>query len=157
MGGAYRTSVPKTSNPDPRLYVLALIFNATAEQLVESGAPLRDSVRVAAGGYMASLGVYHELHCLVRTQVPIARWPSLTSNSATNTPLALPRRLLSKCDKGRRVTHASAARPLHRSSQSVGHVLCGFWTVCVLLVGRGCNKAIGQIKCSSQVCRLVTD
>lgn len=50
---------------------IALIFNATAEELVLAGEPIQDSVRVASGGYMASLGVYHELHCLVVRFFPI--------------------------------------------------------------------------------------
>ena len=31
---------------------------------------VEDSVRLASGGYLAALGVYHQLHCLVRQFAP---------------------------------------------------------------------------------------
>jgi hypothetical protein len=43
----------------------ALYFNATAKELIASNNSATDAVRVEDGGYVASLGVYHELHCLV--------------------------------------------------------------------------------------------
>jgi hypothetical protein len=43
----------------------ALLFNATAEEMAMANEPLEDSVQLRDGGYLVSLGVYHELHCLV--------------------------------------------------------------------------------------------
>ncbi|KAF2187322.1 hypothetical protein K469DRAFT_506022, partial [Zopfia rhizophila CBS 207.26] len=39
-------------------------FNATAEELLQAGFSPETSVKVKDGGYLVSLGVYHELHCL---------------------------------------------------------------------------------------------
>jgi hypothetical protein len=44
----------------------ALYFNASEKELLDSGASPSNSVKVKNGGYIASLGVYHELHCLVK-------------------------------------------------------------------------------------------
>jgi hypothetical protein len=44
---------------------IALLFNVTAAEMKLSNEPLEDSVRILAGGYLASLDVYPELHCLV--------------------------------------------------------------------------------------------
>ncbi|KAF2728223.1 hypothetical protein EJ04DRAFT_569715 [Polyplosphaeria fusca] len=41
-----------------------LYFNASVEELQLAGADPATAVRVKDGGYIASLGVYHELHCL---------------------------------------------------------------------------------------------
>lgn len=41
-----------------------LYFNASTKELVASNTSMADAVKVADGGYVASLGVYHELHCL---------------------------------------------------------------------------------------------
>ncbi len=60
--------------------------------------PLEDSVKVAGGGYLASLGVYHELHCLVSSKVSTA-WIRLLTNQATIASMASSRRLLSKCNE----------------------------------------------------------
>lgn len=49
-----------------RLYFqTALLFNAIAEEMNLVSEPLEDSVRVASGDHLASLGVYHKLHRLV--------------------------------------------------------------------------------------------
>ncbi|OCL14663.1 hypothetical protein AOQ84DRAFT_280564 [Glonium stellatum] len=39
-------------------------FGATEQELIEAGESVNDSVKLAAGGYVAALGVYHEIHCL---------------------------------------------------------------------------------------------
>jgi len=41
-----------------------LYFNASEAELRLAGASITESVRVKEGGFIASLGVYHELHCL---------------------------------------------------------------------------------------------
>ena len=41
-----------------------LYFNISYTEIQAAGASPADSVRVKEGGYIASLGVYHELHCL---------------------------------------------------------------------------------------------
>jgi hypothetical protein len=40
-------------------------FNATAVELASAGVPLESAVKASGGGYLASLGVYHEMHCIV--------------------------------------------------------------------------------------------
>jgi hypothetical protein len=47
------------------LIFTALYFNASKEELLADGASLETSVQVKGGGYIAALGVYHEIHCLV--------------------------------------------------------------------------------------------
>jgi hypothetical protein len=45
---------------------LATFFAATEQELHSGGESLDDAVRIAdSDGYLAALGVYHELHCLV--------------------------------------------------------------------------------------------
>lgn len=45
----------------------ALAFNATLEELqMAEETTDGDLAKLEGGGYLASLGVYHELHCLVR-------------------------------------------------------------------------------------------
>src|SRR5690242_6306173 len=44
----------------------AFYFNISEEEVVAAGFPTDGTVRVQEGGYLASLGVYHQLHCLVR-------------------------------------------------------------------------------------------
>jgi hypothetical protein len=58
---------------DYQLMMSALAFNASSEELVSSGAPLEGSIKVANAGYLASLGVYHELHCLRRMRLWLYR------------------------------------------------------------------------------------
>ena len=45
----------------------ASYYSATAEELIKAGESMTNLTELASGGYAASLGVYHELHCLVRT------------------------------------------------------------------------------------------
>lgn len=42
-----------------------MFFAATQQDLLDTNSSLETSVRLAEGGYIAALGVYHELHCLV--------------------------------------------------------------------------------------------
>lgn len=42
---------------------------ATTEELVSAGETVEDSVKLADGGYIAALGVYHEIHCLVSAKL----------------------------------------------------------------------------------------
>ncbi|KAI1820950.1 hypothetical protein F4861DRAFT_520978 [Xylaria intraflava] len=39
-------------------------FNATFEDLVRAGESLENVTQLTGGGYLASIGVYHELHCV---------------------------------------------------------------------------------------------
>jgi len=39
------------------------------EDLQKTGESVNDSVRLAAGGYIAGLGVYHNIHCLRRLRI----------------------------------------------------------------------------------------
>ncbi|ORY19202.1 hypothetical protein BCR34DRAFT_552734 [Clohesyomyces aquaticus] len=58
---------PDTANAAAWTHLMQpLYFNASEEELLSAGASPADSVRVKNGGYIASLGVYHELHCLVK-------------------------------------------------------------------------------------------
>ena len=44
----------------------ATFFGATVEEMVAANESTEDSAQLAGGqGYLASLGVYHEIHCLV--------------------------------------------------------------------------------------------
>ncbi|KAI1424318.1 hypothetical protein F5Y12DRAFT_715464 [Xylaria sp. FL1777] len=47
------------------------LFNASAEEIERAGESLEDAAEVTVGGYLAGLGVYHELHCLhtIRTYI----------------------------------------------------------------------------------------
>jgi hypothetical protein len=45
---------------------LATYFSVSDEEIRKSGDTVEDSVELANGGYLAALGIYHELHCLVR-------------------------------------------------------------------------------------------
>ncbi|KUI57858.1 hypothetical protein VP1G_05200 [Cytospora mali] len=42
------------------------LFNASVEEIERAGESLEDVAEVTMGGYLAGLGVYHELHCLQR-------------------------------------------------------------------------------------------
>lgn len=53
-------------------YYVAMFFAATEEELVKAAEPLDDSAKLADGGYIAALGVYHEIHCLVCSSQAIA-------------------------------------------------------------------------------------
>ncbi|KAF2792807.1 hypothetical protein K505DRAFT_245899, partial [Melanomma pulvis-pyrius CBS 109.77] len=41
-----------------------LYFNASRDELIAGSASPEESVQVKNGGYVAALGVYHEIHCL---------------------------------------------------------------------------------------------
>lgn len=47
------------------MFITGAYFNATAAELVSSEVPLENAVKVSGGGYLAALGVYHEMHCIV--------------------------------------------------------------------------------------------
>ena len=46
------------------------MISASEEELLLSQANPDTAVQVIAGGYLAALGVFHELHCLVRPPAP---------------------------------------------------------------------------------------
>ncbi|KAI1211099.1 uncharacterized protein F4807DRAFT_451197 [Annulohypoxylon truncatum] len=62
-------------------------FNATLEELDKAGESLEDLARLKDGGYPASLGVYHQLHCLRQIRLYIYRnkyYPNLTEDQDAN-------------------------------------------------------------------------
>jgi hypothetical protein len=44
----------------------AVMIRASYDEMAQVGESPESSVQLSAGGYLASLGVYHDLHCLVR-------------------------------------------------------------------------------------------
>ncbi|KAH7127179.1 hypothetical protein B0J11DRAFT_567891, partial [Dendryphion nanum] len=56
---------PSTENDDDWKELLRPIyFNASARELKKAHIDESDAVRYAGGGFIASLGVYHDMHCL---------------------------------------------------------------------------------------------
>lgn len=57
----------KLSIESLKVYILcsAVYFKAEREELERAGESMDDKVELEQGGYLANLGVYHELHCLV--------------------------------------------------------------------------------------------
>ncbi|KAI1171481.1 hypothetical protein F4777DRAFT_53750 [Nemania sp. FL0916] len=56
-------------------------FNATFEELSRAGESLDNLAELSDGGYMASIGVYHELHCVRQLRLYIYReryYPNIT-------------------------------------------------------------------------------
>ncbi|KAI0381265.1 hypothetical protein F5Y04DRAFT_288908 [Hypomontagnella monticulosa] len=56
-------------------------FNATAEELERAGESLSDIAQLLGGGYLASIGVYHELHCVRQLRFYLYKdryYPNLT-------------------------------------------------------------------------------
>jgi hypothetical protein len=45
--------------------VTAIVFNASAEELMAAGESMEKKLELLEGGYETSLSVYHDLHCLV--------------------------------------------------------------------------------------------
>jgi len=44
----------------------AMYYSASREELVKAGETIDEkTLEVTGGGYLATLGVYHELHCIV--------------------------------------------------------------------------------------------
>ncbi|KAI1275616.1 hypothetical protein F5Y07DRAFT_368982 [Xylaria sp. FL0933] len=57
-------------------------FRASLEDMKHAGESIDDAVEIADGGYVAELGVYHELHCLRHLRFYLYRdhyYPNLTS------------------------------------------------------------------------------
>lgn len=50
-------------------YQIATFFSASQEDLEKTGESVNDSVPLADGGYIAGLGVYHNIHCLRRLRI----------------------------------------------------------------------------------------
>ena len=51
---------------DHILMFAGAFFNATIPEFTRAGESLENLTELTEGGYLASIGVYHELHCLVR-------------------------------------------------------------------------------------------
>ena len=50
---------------------IATLIRATRDELIAAGESLENATELADGsGFLASLGVYHEMHCLVRSRFP---------------------------------------------------------------------------------------
>lgn len=45
--------------------ILAAYFNATKDEFNKAGETMENAAELREGGYLAAIGVYHELHCLV--------------------------------------------------------------------------------------------
>ncbi|KAI0486504.1 hypothetical protein F4859DRAFT_470572 [Xylaria cf. heliscus] len=57
-------------------------FRASLEDMENAGESIDDAVKIADGGYVAELGVYHELHCLRHLRFYLYRehyYPNLTA------------------------------------------------------------------------------
>jgi hypothetical protein len=73
-------------------FELAIYFSATADEVRASNEDPDDTVRVIKdGGYLGTIGVYHGIHCLVRSTTPQPR-TNLTLEIAETYLLATPRR-----------------------------------------------------------------
>ncbi|KAK3331274.1 hypothetical protein B0H66DRAFT_456316, partial [Apodospora peruviana] len=49
--------------------IMPTFFSASLVDLRKTGESVNDSVRLAQGGYLAGLGVYHNIHCLRRLRI----------------------------------------------------------------------------------------
>ncbi|KAI0556237.1 hypothetical protein F4679DRAFT_578359 [Xylaria curta] len=85
--GAYRHSTyagPPTPEQDAAWDDLVrrnIFFRASLEEMEHAGESIDDAVEIADGGYVAELGVYHELHCLRHLRFYLYRdhyYPNLT-------------------------------------------------------------------------------
>ena len=53
---------------------IATLIRATRDELIAAGESVEDATTLADGsGYLAALGVYHEMHCLVRSYFLLKR------------------------------------------------------------------------------------
>lgn len=103
---AWTHLLSRTSSPSLRKLSLAIshkpaiafYFNISTSELLRAGFDSSSAVRVKGGGYLASLGVYHQLHCLVRSLILLLlfstcpadksyRTNSATSSTSTHHPL----------------------------------------------------------------------
>lgn len=48
-----------------------MYFAASREELLKAGESPENGAKLPGGGYLAMIGVYHELHCLVSIQIRI--------------------------------------------------------------------------------------
>jgi hypothetical protein len=53
----------------PAHTIAAVMIRASYDELARAGESPESSIQLQAGGYLASLGVYHDLHCLVRESI----------------------------------------------------------------------------------------
>ena len=61
-----KRTVPHLSPMNRKLtFFAATWFVASEEMLAMTGESIDNSVMLAEGGYLAGLGVYHDIHCLV--------------------------------------------------------------------------------------------
>ncbi|KAF2812868.1 uncharacterized protein BDZ99DRAFT_555817 [Mytilinidion resinicola] len=65
---------PSQRSPSEKLFQKltqpkATFFNTSADELAQVGEEVDNSVRLADGGYIAGLGVYHDIHCLRRLRL----------------------------------------------------------------------------------------
>jgi hypothetical protein len=56
--------IPKNATMEANEY-LGSFFNASLQELARAGERLENLAELTDGGFLASIGVYHELHCLV--------------------------------------------------------------------------------------------
>jgi hypothetical protein len=119
MGTSSSTQVISSIRSTTRLSDdTALYFNASEDELILAGASPVTSVQVKDGGYIASLGVYHELHCLGRlrytlystniTQTNNVLFTEHLGNSQVNAPVHCKLRPDNKIDHCLEVLRISA-------------------------------------------------
>jgi hypothetical protein len=61
--------------------VAATFLEAEAAEILSAGESTDETVKLArTEGYLASLGVYHEVHCLVSDELLIAAYPILANS-----------------------------------------------------------------------------
>ncbi|KAH8896403.1 hypothetical protein GQ53DRAFT_626293, partial [Thozetella sp. PMI_491] len=68
------------------------LFNASAEEVERAGESLENAAEVMMGGYLAGLGVYHQLHCLQKIRNYIHEdyyYPNMTSKQREDQRLHL--------------------------------------------------------------------
>jgi hypothetical protein len=58
-----------------------MYFAASREEMVKAGESIDEkTLEVTGGGYLATLGVYHELHCIVSKHIDPGRYNNSQSN-----------------------------------------------------------------------------
>ncbi|KAK3389690.1 hypothetical protein B0H63DRAFT_103082 [Podospora didyma] len=82
-----RYSGPPTDDQEEAWYQLVrpVFFSATYEEMSKAGESFENATKVADGGYLAALGVYHELHCIRRLRMYLYQshyYPNLTDAQA---------------------------------------------------------------------------
>lgn len=144
------------------------MISASRQEMLLAGEAPQDSVQLSGNrGYLASLGVFHELHCLVKA--PLGRYFCLLICSASNSLLPLQGSLLSQHNGGAARVRSKAYRSvkrdgcpttakkydrsLPRDSAPFVHVQSGHWAIYVSMDTRS-HQARHKIKLGQKLCEL---